>query len=263
VRQVHRIQDRRTFETLLGLAAARHGQELNLSDLSRTLGLSIPTVKAWLGTLEASYVIRMLPPYFENFGKRLTKAPKLYFLDAAIACVLTRQPSAEAALAGAMGGALFEGLIVSEAAKVFASLGRPADLYYWRSHDGYEIDLLIQTPSGLAPIEIKSTGTPTARHAAQLSRFGELAPGVARPGLLVCAIPEARTLPGGHLALPWQEFPAWLWNELGGPSLQKRRDDLAADVAEAEAEFEAGQAVPRSARHLIDEILTPPRKGQE
>ncbi len=221
VRQLHHIRDLRTFETLLGLAAARHGQLLNLSDLSRTLGVTVPTVKTWLGTLEASYIVRLLPPYFENFGKRLTRSPKLYFLDSAIACFLTRQPSAEAAFAGAMGGALFEGLIVSEAAKVFASLGRPADLYHWRSHDGFEIDLLVQTPTGLAPIEIKSTATPTARHAAQLSHFTQIAPAASRPGLLVCTIPEPRPLPGGHLALPWDQFPAWLWNELGGPPLDR------------------------------------------
>ncbi|MEP7008921.1 MAG: ATP-binding protein [Acidobacteriota bacterium] len=216
VRQLHRIQDLRAFETLLGLAAARHGQELNLSEFSRTVGLSVPTVKSYLGTLEASYVIRLLPPYFENFGKRLTKTPKIYFLDSAIACYLTRQPSAEAALAGAMGGALFEGLIVSEAAKVFASLGRPADLYFWRTRDGFEVDLLIRTPTGLAPIEIKLTSTPTPRHVEQMTKFGQVASAVARPGVLVCTIPEARPLPGGHVALPWQEFPSWLWRELGG-----------------------------------------------
>ncbi|HXU47110.1 MAG TPA: ATP-binding protein [Thermoanaerobaculia bacterium] len=214
VRQLHQIQDLRAFELLLGLAAARHGQELNLSDLSRSVGVSVPTIKSWLGTLEASFVLRLLPPYFENFGKRLVKTPKLYLVDSALACSLTRQPSAEAALAGAMGGALFEGLIVAEAAKVFASLGRPADLSFWRTHDGLEVDLLVRTPSGLIPIEIKQTATPTARHVEPMRRFVELAGPAARPGFLVCTVPEKAELPGGNLALPWQQFPAWLQSEL-------------------------------------------------
>ncbi|MFL6192774.1 MAG: ATP-binding protein, partial [Thermoanaerobaculia bacterium] len=143
VRQLLRVQDLRTFETVVALCAARHGQELHVADLARTAGISQPTVKAWINLLEAAYIVRLLPPYFENFGKRVIKSPKLYFLDSALVCSLTRQPGAEAALAGAMGGHLFEGLIVSEAYKVYALLGKRPDLYFWRSQDGLEIDLVL------------------------------------------------------------------------------------------------------------------------
>ena len=148
VRQLLRVQDLRTFETVLALCAARHGQELNVADIARAAGVSQPTVKTWVSLLETAYIVRLLPPYFENFGKRIVKSPKLYFLDSALACSLTRQPGGEAALAGAMGGSLFEGLIVSEAHKVFALRGRRPDLYFWRSHDGLEVDLVLRLPGG-------------------------------------------------------------------------------------------------------------------
>lgn len=216
VRQLHNVQDLRAFETFVVLAASRHGQELNMASVSRETGISQPTVKSWLGALEAAYLVHLLQPYFENFGKRLVRSPKLYYLDPGLACTLTRQPSAEAALAGAMGGALFEGLVVSEAVKVFTNAGRRPELYFWRSQDGLEVDLLVPTGDGLLPVEIKSTATPTARHAAVLDRFRRAAgDSAATEGLLVCRVRERRPLPGGHLALPWQELPGWLADRLG------------------------------------------------
>lgn len=215
VRQLRNIQDLRAFETFLGLCAARHARLLSMAEIARDLGISQPTVKGWLGALEAGYIVHLLQPYFTNLGKRLVRSPKLYFLDAAIVTYLTRQPSAEAALAGAMGGALFEGLIVSEAIKVFTNLGRRADVFFWRSHDGLEIDLLIQAGGLLHPVEIKLTATPTAKHAEPLDRFRELAGSLAAPrGVVVCRAPERRPLPHGNLALPWAEFPAWLEERL-------------------------------------------------
>jgi predicted AAA+ superfamily ATPase len=217
VRQLLKVQDLRTFETVLGLCAARHAQQLNMADLARSAGISQPTVKAWVNLLEAGYVVRLLPPYFENFGKRIVKSPKLYFLDTALACALTRQPSAEAALAGAMGGPLFEGFVVSEAYKVFALLGRRPDLFFWRSHGGLEVDLVLALPAGLVPVEIKLTATPTLRHAEVLGTWKQLVGSrAAGRGLLVCNVAEATELPGDNLALPWRRFPEWLRRQLGG-----------------------------------------------
>ncbi|HEY6322188.1 MAG TPA: DUF4143 domain-containing protein [Thermoanaerobaculia bacterium] len=187
-----------------------------MADLARSAGISQPTVKTWINLLEAAYVIRLLPPYFESFGKRIVKSPKVYFLDSALVSALTRQPAAEAALAGAMGGALFEGLVVSEAYKVFTISGKRPDLFFWRSHGGLEVDLVLMLPSGLVPVEIKLTATPTLRHAEALGRFKELAGRqAAGPGLLVCNIPEPVKLPAENLALPWRQFPEWLRQRLG------------------------------------------------
>lgn len=215
VRQLHNVQDLRAFETFVALCATRHGQELNMASLSREAGISQPTVKAWLGALEAAYLVHLLPPYYENFGKRVVKSPKLYFADPGIACTLTRQPSPGAALSGAMSGALFEGWVVSEAVKAFALLGRRPELYFWRSQAGVEVDLLVRAGDKLVPVEVKLTATPTARHVEPLERFRRLAGDTAdSQGILVCRTAARRDLPRGHLALPWNEFPDWLRTRL-------------------------------------------------
>ena len=215
VRQLQNIQDLRSFETFLGLCSAYHGQVFNTAALSRQCGVSLPTIKAWGGVLEASYLCRFLPPYFRNFGKRLVKTPKIYFLDPAIVCALTRQPGGEAAVSGPMGGALFEGLIVSEAVKIFAAAGKNADLFFWRSNDGLEVDLIVQVANRLFPVEIKLTATPALKHVEPLNKFITLAgKESAQEGILVCRVEKSTPMPSGILALPWREFPRWLKSKL-------------------------------------------------
>jgi predicted AAA+ superfamily ATPase len=215
VRQLQNVRDLRTFELFTGVAAARHGQAFNSAAYSRDCGLSLPGVKSWAGVLEASYLSFMLPPYFENYGKRLLKTPKLYFTDAALVCYLTRQPNAEAALAGPMGGALFEGLIVSETRKTFACAGRVPDLYFWRSHDGLEVDLVLRIGGKLYPVEVKLTATPTPRHCEPLNRFRALAgENAGESGFLVCAVKEDTPLPSGNWAISWRSYSDWLRGRL-------------------------------------------------
>lgn len=215
VRQLQNVRDLHAFEQFVALACARHAQEFNSAAFSREVGVTLPTAKSWAGLLEASYLLYLLPPFFNNLGKRITKAPKLYVLDPAIVCFLTRQPSAAAALAGAMGGALFEGLIVIEALKTFTNRGLKPALWYWRSHDGLEVDLIVQGKDQLIPIEIKLTATPQTQHTESLRRFRSLA-GEDRchAGVLVCRVPQAQPLPHGPTALPWQEFPLWLEQQI-------------------------------------------------
>jgi len=211
VRQLQNIRDLRPFEQFLGLCAANHGKTFNTASLSRDCGVSLPTVKAWGGILEASYLVHLLPPYFRNYGKRIVKTPKLFFLDPAIACDLTRQPDAHSALAGPLGGALLEGLVVGEAVKIFAMLGRKPDIFFWRAHDGLEVDLIVQAGPALHPVEVKLTATPSAQHIEPMDRFRALAGAdQVGPGILVCRAKKEVPLPGGHRAIPWSLFPAWL-----------------------------------------------------
>jgi len=215
IRQLHNVTDLRQFELFTTVCAARHGQSFNMADISRQTGISQPTVKSWAGILEASYITFFLPPYFKNFGKRLNKAPKIYFLDTALVCALTRQPSGSAALAGSMGGAFFEGWVVGETIKAFTSLGRKPDIYFWRSHDGLEVDLLIQIGTKIHPVEIKLTATPTPNHLNPLNSFKKLLGGdAAETGILVCRVKETKDLPENNLAMPWHAFPKWLRGEL-------------------------------------------------
>jgi hypothetical protein len=217
VRQLQNIRDLRAFEQFVALACARHAQEFNSSVFSRETGVTLPTAKAWAGVLEASYLLCLLPPFYNNLGKRVTKSPKLYMLDPAIVCYLTRQPGGEAALAGAMGGALFEGLMVVEAVKCFTNAGLKPALWYWRSHDGLEVDLILQAGAKLIPVEIKLTSSPAAAHLNSLKRFRALAGEEAcEPGILVCRVPSQQPLPYGITALPWQDFSLWLAERVGG-----------------------------------------------
>lgn len=217
VRQIRNIPDLRAFTQFINLAAARHGQVHHPAGLARELGISQPTAKSWAGVLEASYVGFILQPWFRNYGKRVVKTPKFYFYDSALVALLTRQPDAAAALAGSMGGALLEGWVVIEAAKAFMALGRKPDLYFWRSHDGLEVDLLIVIGGRLQPVEVKLTATPGAGHAAPFNRLAAVAGDeVHAQGIVVCRTARERDLPHGHLALPWQSFPGWLRDKLAG-----------------------------------------------
>lgn len=214
VRQVRDIQDLRAFEQFLGLVAAHHAQEFHPAPLARTCGVSQPTIKAWMSVLAASYVAALLPPWHRNLGKRLIQTPKAYLVDPGLVCTLTRQPSGEAALAGPLGGPLFEGIVVSEALKVFAAAGKPGACWFWRSHDGLEVDLVVEIGGRIVPVEAKLTATPTARHAEPLSRFRALVGDEADPGLLVCRVKAPIALPGGATAIPWQSWPRWLADRL-------------------------------------------------
>ena len=147
------------FERFVKLLAARTAQELNCSTLSRDIGVSVPTIKSWLMLLEASGVIIFLMPYYKNFGKRIIKAPKCYFIDTGIVSYLVGLQSEQHALSGPMSGALFETACVSQFYKRFSALADPCSLYYYRSTDGLEVDLLIETAKTAYPIEMKLSST--------------------------------------------------------------------------------------------------------
>jgi predicted AAA+ superfamily ATPase len=215
VRQLQNIKDLRNFEMFISLTAAYHGQLFNTAIFSREIGVSLPTIKSWAGVMEASYLCYFLSPYHRNYGKRVVKTPKLYFLDSAIVCSLSKQPDAISAISGAMGGALLEGYLVSEAVKVFAMRGMKPDITFWRSHDGLEVDLIINIKGKLYPVEIKSTSTPTLMHFDPINKFRSIAgKDAAESGILVCRIEKASPMPNNNIALPWHQFSAWLYDRL-------------------------------------------------
>jgi predicted AAA+ superfamily ATPase len=159
VRQLIAVRDLTQFQRFVRLCAARSAQLLNLAALGADCGISAVTAREWLSVLEASYLVTRLPPYFRNFGKRLVKTPKLYFLDVGLmAWLLGIRDEASLAIHAAR-GALFETWVVSEAIKQRFGAGQPADLYFWRDSVGHEVDLLFETPLGLQAVEIKSGAT--------------------------------------------------------------------------------------------------------
>lgn len=207
VRELLSLRDTQAFERFLMLCAARHGQVLNMAHLSRDSGVSQPTIKHWLSVLEASYLIHRLPAWSGNLGKRLTRAPKLFFTDPALVAYLTRHPAPSSLLSGPMSGALFEGLIASEVLKRFAALGRKSSLYHLRAQDGSEVDLLLDLGDMLLPIEIKLTASPTSGHMATIMRLRAQSSLPWHPeSWLVCNVKTVQALPHGGLAIPWTCF---------------------------------------------------------
>jgi predicted AAA+ superfamily ATPase len=202
VRQIINVGDLNTFQRFLRLCAGRTGQILNQSDLARDVGVTVPTAKRWLSVLEASHQIFLLPPCFKNFGKRLVKSPKLYFMDTGLATFLLGLHDAEPLLKGPMFGPLFETMVVANWVKIFQHRGEPPQMYYWRSSDGLEIDLLIERNNGFYPFEIKATQTILPGHFESLNRWKKLA-GVSRQcGVLVAASSEGGSLLGNNV-VPW------------------------------------------------------------
>ena len=160
VRQLLNIGNELSFYNFLKVVAARTGQELNLTDISNSLDISLNTVKSWLSVLQASGTIFLLQPYYENIAKRLTKRPKLYFLDTGLCAYLTDWMTPETLASGAMNGAIFETFVISEILKSYKHNGLYPSFYYYRDSNQVEIDLLILQNNTFYPIEIKRTATP-------------------------------------------------------------------------------------------------------
>ena len=159
VRQLLAVHDLSQFHRFVLMCAARSGQLLNLAALGSDCGISAVTAGKWLSVLETSYLVMRLPPYHRNFGKRLVKTPKLYFLDVGLMAWLLGIRDARTVETHAARGALFETWVVSELVKQRFNAGQGADLFFWRDNVGHEVDVVLETPQGLQAIEIKSGST--------------------------------------------------------------------------------------------------------
>lgn len=174
VRQLLAVRDLSLFQRFLKMCAARSGQLLNLSALAADCGISHVTAREWLTVLEASYIVYLLRPYHRNFGKRLVKMPKLYFLDTGLMAYLLGIRDADTLATHASRGALFETLVVSEWVKQEFNAGQPAELYFWRDSAGHEVDLLVPQGGQFTPVEIKSGATFNADWATALRKLSAL-----------------------------------------------------------------------------------------
>lgn len=161
VRQLINVTDLGAFERFVHHVAIRTGQILNISDLARDVGVSVPTISRWLAVLQASYQVFLLQPYHANISKRLIKAPKIYFGDTALASYLMGIHDPEVLLRGPWLGHLFETAVVLEHLKWASLTGNTTAFSYFRTKDGTEVDLFIEQGMTLHAREIKSSRTRT------------------------------------------------------------------------------------------------------
>lgn len=159
VRELTNIGNIREFRRCLQLLAARTSQILNMSEIARDVGVTVATIRSWISVLEASYIIFLLPPFYENIGKRTIKSPKLYFYDTGIVSFLTGISTGDLFEKGPMLGAIFENHIVSEVLKRERHEKTNSELYYIRTSHGVEVDLIIDKRVAREFVEIKSSET--------------------------------------------------------------------------------------------------------
>ena len=159
VRQVKNIFDLHQFQIFLQLCAGRIGQILNITSLSNDSGIDQKTVKSWLSILEATHIIFLLNPYYKKLGKRLVKSQKIYFIDTGIACSLLTIKNQQELSNHFNWGGLVESCIISDLYKQFYNFNQKPSLYFWRNHQGNEIDVILEQALTLTPIEIKAGKT--------------------------------------------------------------------------------------------------------
>jgi hypothetical protein len=204
VRTLRQVGDLTQFQTFLRALAARSAQLLNLSELARDIGVAVNTVKSWLSVLEASYQVIILRPYFENIGKRLVKSPKVYFTDTGTLCYLVGLKDPEHAVKGPMGGAIMETAVVNEIHRSLIHRGETPQMYFWRTSNGTEIDIVIDAGNRLIPIEIKLSATPNRGMAKSIEAFRKDFGEKASKGFVIC--PCEASLPLGPDAAAWPFF---------------------------------------------------------
>jgi predicted AAA+ superfamily ATPase len=180
-----------------------HGNILNMSDLSRSLGISVPTVQANLDVLEHTFMIRRLPPFFANIQKRLTKSPKVYIRDTGLLHYLAGLPDEPALETWDRRGASFEGLVIEELIGR-AQIDDPGTrAYFWSTHGGGETDLLLVARGVTTPIEIKRSQSLDVRELKPLRQcMADL--GLKR-GVVIYRGKKRMRLTADVDAVPWDE----------------------------------------------------------
>ena len=175
VRELKNISDLSVFHKFIRLCAGRTGQILNTSELATEAGISVLTVKSWISVLETSGIIFQLRPYFNNFGKRLIKSPKLYFYDTGLVCSLLGLQNYQQLETHYLRGGIFENLIISNYFKECYFKGQEPNAYFWRDSNGLEIDLVVEENQKIKLYEIKSSNTMNEKFFTSMNKVANLA----------------------------------------------------------------------------------------
>lgn len=194
------------LRALLAMLTHVHGSLLNLSDLARSLAVSVPTVGAHLDVLEGAFLVRRLHPYFANVQKRLTKSPKVYIRDTGLLHFLAGLRRPIELEAWPRRGHSFEGLVIEELIGLAAHRTLRPQFWFWGTQAGGEVDLLIEAGRKLIPIEIKLGSAVDLRSLKGLRQcMQDLG---LKNGYVVCTARERRRLGHGIEIVPWPEVVA-------------------------------------------------------
>lgn len=174
VRQLRQVGDLMDFQRFLELLAAFNGQVLNLSGLSRDLGVAVNTIKAWISIMEACNQIILIKPFYKNKGKRIIKSPKVYFLDTGLLCFLLGISSSNQVFKGPAAGSLFEGVVLGEIIRSFYNRGHIPRIFWWRTSNGEEVDFIMEKNGNIFPLEIKMSSKNSKEMAHGLFTFSKL-----------------------------------------------------------------------------------------
>ncbi|MBM3611109.1 MAG: ATP-binding protein [Alphaproteobacteria bacterium] len=174
VKLILNIKDLDQFQRLLSLCATRIGQMIDYTQLANELGISRHTVVEWISILKASFIVTILPPYFENLGKRIVKTPKLYFCDVGIVSYLLGIRTVDHVAHHPLRGYLFENMIVNELVKNHLNLGEDIPFYFYRDTNQIEVDVVFQKGLELIAVEIKSSKTFNKNFLKNINTFKKL-----------------------------------------------------------------------------------------
>ena len=205
VRLIKNIEDLSKFIRFIKLCAGRIGQLINLSSLANDCGIAVSTAQAWISVLEASYIIYLLKPDFNNYSKRLVKTPKLYFYDTGLACSLLEIKYAEQVSSHFLKGGLFENIVINEFIKNSLNKGNEPQISFWQNKTGHEIDLLTIKENKPYAYEIKSGATYSQDYFKGISYWAKLSGAdTGQCNAIYTGDKNLKTSQGN--VIPWQEL---------------------------------------------------------
>ncbi len=206
VRQLRQIGDLGDFQRFLQILSAYNGQSVNLSTLSRDLGVAENTVKAWISILEASGQIIAIKPFYLNKGKRIIKSPKIYFLDTGLLCYLTGITTVKQIFKGPLSGQLFETVVLGEIIRNFYNCGKIPKIFWWRTSYGDEVDFVIEDKGKIIPLEVKISSKVNRQMAKGLINFCKLFSDKIGRAFLVNLSQEKIMLDKKMISIPFSDF---------------------------------------------------------
>jgi len=201
VRNLQAVQDLVRFRIFLKLLAGRAGDLLNLQELARDAGISVNTAKDWISLLETTFVVFRLAPWHRNTSKRLVKTPKLYFWDTGLLTFLAGIDSEDRLASDRQIGHIFENYVITELRKQAMALSPRHECFFYRTQDGAEVDLLLQTEHGVLACEMKWGSHSSSSDVKALSELQIDLPIVQK--LVLCPSRDRRVVARGILQQHW------------------------------------------------------------